>query len=188
MVSGLVLVTGGLESFWFYLYFLVILASGILFYRRGGILMAGYLSVFYGLLLLLQYQGLLAGYLPWYENGAAYPWETYGYQWGMATAAFFLAGYLGSFFPEQSFRQRRPIDRPAKEYRSIGGFNQQIIHHLDMGLITLDSRGHILSINPAGEEILGQDTSRIEVSTDAGNPSRSAADSRMARPGPGRTI
>ncbi|RPH89550.1 MAG: hypothetical protein EHM75_02175, partial [Desulfobacteraceae bacterium] len=48
IVSGLVVVTGGQESFWFYLYFLVILASGILFYRRGGVLMAGYISLLYG--------------------------------------------------------------------------------------------------------------------------------------------
>jgi two-component system, NtrC family, sensor histidine kinase PilS len=162
IVSGLVLVTGGLESFWFYLYFLVILSSGILFYRRGGSLMATYLSVLYGLLLLLQHQGVLAGYLPWYENGVSYPWETYGYQWGMATAAFFLAGYLGSFFPEQSFRQRSQLIAQSKNIDQLADLNQQIIHHLDMGLITLDSRGHILSINPAGEAILGQETSRIK--------------------------
>lgn len=161
VVSGLVLVTGGLESFWFYLYFLVILASGILFYRRGGAGMAGYLSGLYGLLLLLQYQGVLSDVLPWYEKLSSYPWENYTYQWGMATAGFFLAGYLGSFFPEQSSRQQNQLIAQRENIDRLAEVNQLIIHHLDMGLITLDSRGHILSINPAGEAILGQATARL---------------------------
>jgi two-component system sensor histidine kinase PilS (NtrC family) len=161
IVSGLVLVTGGLESFWFYLYFLVILASGILFYRRGGALMAGYLSLLYGLLLLLQYRGILADYLVWYEGFSSYRWGNFSYQWGMATAGFFLAGYLGSFFPEQSYRQRTELIAQRKNIDQLAEFNQLIIHHLDMGLITLDSGEHILSINPAGEAILGQATSRL---------------------------
>jgi two-component system sensor histidine kinase PilS (NtrC family) len=161
IVSGLVLVTGGLESFWFYLYFLVILASGILFYRRGGALMAGYLSLLYGLLLLLQYRGILADYLVWYEGLSSYRWGNFTYQWGMATAGFFLAGYLGSFFPEQSYRQRTELIAQRKNIDQLAEFNQLIIHHLDMGLITLDYGEHILSINPAGEAILGQATSRL---------------------------
>jgi two-component system sensor histidine kinase PilS (NtrC family) len=161
IVSGLVLVTGGLESFWFYLYFLVILASGILFYRRGGVLMAGYLSLLYGLLLLLQYQGILADYLVWYEGFSSYREGNFSYQWGMATAGFFLAGYLGSFFPEQSYRQRTELIAQRKNIDQLAEFNQLIIHHLDMGLITLDSGQHILSVNPAGELILGQATSRL---------------------------
>ena len=162
IVSGLVLVTGGLESFWFYLYFLVILSSGILFYRRGGALMAAYLSGLYGLLLLLQYQGILADYLVWYKNFSSYRWGNFSYQWGMATAGFFLAGYLGSFFPEQSYRQRAELIAQRKNIHQLAEFNQLIIHHLDMGLITLDSEERILSINPAGELILGQDTSRLK--------------------------
>ena len=162
IVSGLVLVTGGLESFWFYLYFLVILASGILFYRRGGALMAGYLSFLYGLLLLLQYQGILADYLVWYKGFSSYRWGNFSYQWGMATAGFFLAGYLGSFFPEQSYRQRTELIAQRKNIDQLAEFNQLIIHHLDMGLITLDSGEHILSVNPAGEVILGQATSRLK--------------------------
>ncbi len=161
IVSGLVVVTGGQESFWFYLYFLVILASGILFYRRGGVLMAGYISLLYGLLLLLQYQGVLADYLVRYEGFSSYHWGNFSYQWGMATVGFFLAGYLGSFFPEQSYRQRTELIAQRKNIHQLAEFNQLIIHHLDMGLITLDSGEHILSVNPAGEVILGQDTSRL---------------------------
>jgi two-component system sensor histidine kinase PilS (NtrC family) len=162
IVSGLVLVTGGLESFWFYLYFLIILASGILFYRRGGALMAGYLSFLYGLMLLLQYQGILADYLVWYKSFSSYRWGNFSYQWGMATAGFFLAGYLGSFFSEQSYRQRTELIAQRINIDELAEINQLIIHHLDMGLITLDSGEHILSVNPAGEAILGQATSRLK--------------------------
>ncbi len=162
IVSGVVLVTGGLESLWFYLYFLVILTSGILFYRRGGALMAAYLSLLYGLLLLFQYQGILAEYLPGYEGLSSYRWGTFVYRWGMATAGFFLVGYLGSFFPEQSYRQRIELVAQRKNIDRLAEFNHLILHHLDMGLITLDSGEHILSINPAGEAILGQETSRLK--------------------------
>ncbi len=162
IVSGVVLVTGGLESLWFYLYFFVILTSGILFYRRGGALMAAYLSLLYGLLLLFQYQGILAEYLPGYEGLSSYRWGTFVYRYGMATAGFFLVGYLGSFFPEQSYRQRIELVAQRKNIDRLAEFNHLILHHLDMGLITLDSGEHILSINPAGEAILGQDTSRLK--------------------------
>ena len=53
-VSGLILFTGGVESLWIYLYFFIVGAAGLLFYRPGGLAAAAGLGLLYGLTLLAQ--------------------------------------------------------------------------------------------------------------------------------------
>ena len=72
-VTGLVYATGGIESFFSYLYFLVILASGLLFFRRGGLLSALYVGVLYSLLLLLQGFGKIPFYYGSTEQPPLFP-------------------------------------------------------------------------------------------------------------------
>ena len=150
--------------------------------------MAGYLSVLYGLLLLLQYQGMLAGCPASGMISCLLPWGAFHLPMGNGHRRIFSGRLSGQFFPgailsaaNQLIAQRKNIDRLAE-------FNQLIIHHLDMGLITLDSREYILSINPAGEAILGQATSRLKSRPVPEILPGLAADSRMAQTGPGGTI
>ena len=161
-VTAVVYVTGGIESFFSYLYFLVILAGGILFFRLGGLLTALYALVLYAVLLLLQ--GL--GKIPFYF-GLTNPYSSYSqkyllYQIVMNGTGFFLVGYLSSIFSEQVLKQRGQIEIQKKNIDQLEAMNRLIIENLDMGLITLDHEDKIQSINRAGEKILGRDSSDLK--------------------------
>lgn len=154
-VSTLVLFTGGLASFWIYLYFLVIAAAGILFYRRGGLAAAACQAVLYGVVLVLHSRGWPGGQGEGFPVPPVYPWPYQVYQWCLAATGFFFVGFLSSLFPEQFSRQRSQLARQQKDLDQLAEFNRLIIDNLDMGLVTLNGRQQILSVNPAGRKILG---------------------------------
>jgi two-component system sensor histidine kinase PilS (NtrC family) len=154
-VSTVVLFTGGPGSFWIYLYFLVTAAAGILFYRPGGLAAAAYHALLYGLVLVARHQDWTAGFGDWLPTSTPYPWTYQVYQWCLAAGGFFFVGFLSSLFPEQSSRQRSQLARQQKDLDHLAEFNRLIIDNLDMGLVTLNDRQQILSVNPAGRKILG---------------------------------
>ena len=155
-VTAVVYLTGGIESFFPYLYFLIILAGGVLFYRLGGILTALGMTLWYGLLLTLQ--GL--GKIPFYYGRAVQPvpYSTnyFLYQILMHGLGFFLIGYLSGFFAEQAGKQRGQIEIQKKNIDQLEELNRVVIENLEFGLITLNDEDRIQSVNPAGEKILGR--------------------------------
>jgi len=161
-VTAVVYVTGGIESFFSYLYFLVILAGGTLFYRSGGLLAALYVILLYGVFLSLQ--GLEV--IPFYHGSAVkvspYSKKYFIYQIVMNGIGFFFVGYLSSIFPEQTRKQRSQIEIQKKNIDQLEELNRIVIENLDIGLITLDYENKIQSINPAGEKILGRDSGEIK--------------------------
>lgn len=161
-VTAVVYHTGGIESFFPYLYFLIILAGGTLFGRRGGLLTALYVTLLYGLLLSLQglekapfYYGL-SGHIAPYTN------KYFLYQIVMHGVGFFLVGHFSSLFAEQTRKQRTQIENQRKNIVQLEELNRVIIENLDIGLITLDYENKIQSINPEGEQILGRASKELK--------------------------
>lgn len=155
-VTAVVYVTGGIESFFSYLYFLVILAGGILFFRWGGLLTALYALVLYAGLLLLQSLGKIPFYYGLINQSAAYSQNYLLYQIVMNGIGFFLIGYLSSILAQQVLKQKGQLEIQKKNIDQLEAMNRIIIENLDMGLLTLDYENKIQSINRAGEKILGR--------------------------------
>ncbi len=76
LITGLVYVTGGIRSIYSPIYPLVIIYSVLFLERRGGLITASAASIFYGLLLDLEYFGIIRQIYtvatPVYEFGAGY--------------------------------------------------------------------------------------------------------------------
>jgi two-component system sensor histidine kinase PilS (NtrC family) len=162
VVSALVVVTGGIESFFPYLYFLVIVAGGVLFHRPGGLLTALYVSLLYGSLLLIQAWGATPFFLRAVILKTPHSGDYYIYQIIMHGVGFLLVGYLGSSFAEQTVQQRGQLEIQKRNIDQLEGLNRIIIENLDFGLITLDNENTIQTLNPAGEKILGLDLDQLK--------------------------
>ena len=160
-VSAVVLVTGGIDSFFPYLYFLVIVSGGTFFYRPGGLYTALYVTLLYGALLLLQGWGA-APFLPHLIMKTKQAGSYYIYQFIMHGVGFMLVGYLSSIFAEQAVKQRGQIEIQKKNIDQLEGLNRIIIENLDFGLITLDQENNIQTINPAGARILGLEVDQVK--------------------------
>ncbi|MBI4764150.1 MAG: PAS domain S-box protein [Deltaproteobacteria bacterium] len=155
-VTSVVYFTGGIESFFSYLYFLVILAAGILFPRQGGLLAALYVGVLYALLLLLQGSGKIPFYYGLVDQPASFSTKYLFYQVIMNGLGFFFVGSLNSIFAKQAQKQQSQIESQRKNIFQLEELNRIVIENLDIGLITLDRENKIQSINRAGEKILGR--------------------------------
>ena len=157
-VTGVVYFTGGIESFFSYLYFLVILAAGILFPRQGGLFSALYVGVLYALLLLLQGSGKIPFYYDLPDQPSSFSIKYLLYQVVMNELGFFFVGYLNSIFAKLAQKQRSQIESQRKNIYQLEELNRIVIENLDIGLITLDEENKIQSINRAGEKILGRNS------------------------------
>jgi two-component system, NtrC family, sensor histidine kinase PilS len=155
-VTAVVYSTGGIESFFPYLYFLIILAGGTLFYRVGGLLTAVYVAFLYGLLLSLQGLERAPFYYGLSGHISPYAKKYFIYQIVMHGVGFFLVGYFSSIFAEQTRKQRGQIEIQRENIVQLEELNRIVIENLDIGLITLDYENKIQSINPEGEKILGR--------------------------------
>jgi two-component system sensor histidine kinase PilS (NtrC family) len=153
-VTAWVYLTGGAESLLSFLYFLVILAGGVLFNRPGGMWTATYVFVSYALILFLHGGDGIASFFGLPERSGSISFRYALYLLIMNGIGFYFVGYLGSHFAEQTRRQYRQIEAQRKDITRLEQWNRLVVENLDMGLMTLDREGRILSINPAGEKIL----------------------------------
>lgn len=153
-VTAVVYLTGGIESLFSFLYFLVILAGGVLFYRSGGLWTAFYAFVAYASLLILQGSGLIPYYYGRPGRMPAFSHRYMLYLMVMNGIGFFFVGYLGSLFSEQTRRQQDQIEQQKKNIIRLEEWSRLVVENLDMGLLTLDRKRRVLTVNPAGEKIL----------------------------------
>jgi two-component system sensor histidine kinase PilS (NtrC family) len=121
----------------------------------GGILTALYVLLSYAVLLLFQGAGIIPFYFGLPDKPATVSLRYLYYQIIMNGLGFFFVGLLGSVFSEETRRQRDQIEHQKKNIEQLEQLNRIVIENLEMGLLTLDHENKILSINRAGEKILG---------------------------------
>lgn len=158
VVTGLVYVTGLLDSYLVLLYPLVIIMASILLSRVGAflvtalsfILFAGMANAeFFELLTLPQRRA--PGSLLQPQGTSIWPLQA---QLISYLFAFFGTWYLASQLAESLRKTGVELADTAGELEELQAFNENVIQSMRGGLLTTDLRGRILLLNPAGEEIL----------------------------------
>jgi two-component system sensor histidine kinase PilS (NtrC family) len=142
-VTALIYVTGGIESIFSFMYILTIINAAIMLYRRGG------------LLLDLQYFGIIHPYYTRASELMTYTIGYYFYTLLMNIAAFYLVAFLSSYLAEEL--RRSGVKLQAKQYDldQLELLNRNIVQSINTGLITLNNQLEISYINPAAEQISG---------------------------------
>ena len=150
MVTGLVYVTGGHESYFISLYLLVIIVASILFSRRATFLIAGLSFVLLGGMVELTFYEVLP------RTASAMPGAKALQIWILSNLFAFLAvAYLSSLLTQSLRRQSLELEVQRGELQDLQAFNQDIIHSMRGGLITTDLDGRVSLLNRTGEEITG---------------------------------
>jgi len=150
MMTALVYVTGGHESYFISLYPLAIIVASILFSRKGTFLVAGFSFVMLGALVELAFYDKIprtAQFMP-----GARALQT----WLLSNLLGFLAvAYLSGLLAQTLRRKGIELEEKRGELQDLQVFNNDIIHSMRGGLITTDLEGRILLLNRTGEEITG---------------------------------
>ncbi|MDR1043602.1 MAG: PAS domain S-box protein [Candidatus Adiutrix sp.] len=151
----LTLITGGGDSPFSFLFLIAILNSSFWGGVRGGLVVATFSAALWGGLVTLQGSGWLASWLP--DLNLAPGSGNSLVRILINTGACYLVAGLSGYLAAQLFLSRRALVRSQTYLDRLADLNENIIQSIDSGLITVDQSGLILSVNQAGQAILGRE-------------------------------
>jgi two-component system sensor histidine kinase PilS (NtrC family) len=151
-ITALIYFTGGKESFFPITYIFSIIASSMIFYRRGALFSASLSSFLYGLLLLLQLHHWInpLGQPPIYDASQIF------YTLIIYMATFYIVALLSSIISEELKKNKKELIQKQVDYNQLEAFNRNIIQSLDSGLLAIDLYGNINFLNRTAEKILNR--------------------------------
>jgi two-component system sensor histidine kinase PilS (NtrC family) len=141
--TGLILITGGIESWFSWLLLLIVVASAMVISRKAGYVIATLGGILYGTLLDLQYFGILR--IPFDPNLQAkdFFYKIFSHFFGL-----YLIAYLTGELSER-------LARKDSDLADLTLFNREVIENTPSGLLTTDAAGTIILFNKAAEDITG---------------------------------
>jgi len=152
LITGLVYVTGGTESIYSIFYPLVIIYSTLFLAGRGGLISASVSSIFYGLLLDLEYYGFIQPVYQWgydYDFDADYVFSRIF----VHIISFYIIALLTSFAVKQEKKTRELLTEKQSAFDQLDLLHKSIIESVNTGILTVDLHGNIKSFNTEAERI-----------------------------------
>jgi len=149
IVTGFVYATGGLESFFSFLYLVVIVEASV-FFPRWGYIYAGLSAVAYGVLIDLMFFGVIPTSPGISGTGASSNTSVLN-QLLMHVVGFILLTFLVTRLIGSHLRLEERIER-AKQYLAL---TDHVVRSVSSGIVATDLAGSILHLNPAAIQILG---------------------------------
>lgn len=155
LVTLIVFITGGVESYLPTLYFLSILGSSIVLGRRGGLFAASFASIAYGVLIDMDFYGWLPEGLKAFSPGEPHEWFDVLATVATNILAFFTVAYLSGYLAERTARAERDLEEKEVDFERLEELNRQIVENITSGIMTLDEDLRITSFNGAAEAAVG---------------------------------
>ncbi len=158
VISAVVLLTGGVSSYFSILYALPIIGASILQFRRGGLLVGSLSALLYATVVVGQYQGLfdfLVTAWPAIGQSPLPPWTLACYMAGLDIFGFLAVAVFRGYLAERLRTADASLARASTEIADLQAFNQHVIESLTSGLATTDQHGHVLTFNGAATHITG---------------------------------
>jgi len=110
VVTLIIYVTGGFSSIFSFLYLVVIIYSSMLLFRRGSMIMAALCSIQYGILVDLEYFGILTPFVVEDSmSGLIYTWNYAIFKILITMVACFAVSFLSSLLSEQERRTKKDL-------------------------------------------------------------------------------
>ena len=152
LITGFIYTTGGIESIYSVFYPLVIIYSVLFLAGRGGLIAASVSSIFYGLLLDLEYYGLIQSI---YTLDYDYNYEA-GYVFSrifIHITSFYIIALLTSFAVKQEKMARDLLSEKESAFDQLDLLHKSIIESVNTGILTVALNGNIKSFNREAEKI-----------------------------------
>jgi two-component system, NtrC family, sensor histidine kinase PilS len=159
VITGLVYVRGGIRTGFMLLYPLSVLSGSVLLRRRGGLVVAGLATLFYGCALWAVRSGLVP------PEGLAevlyLPRRAVAYSVFVTAVTCGSVALIGAYFSENLRHVGERLEVVAGQVADLQGLNDVIVNSIQSGILTEDAEGRILWVNPVGEGILGRPTTSL---------------------------
>jgi two-component system sensor histidine kinase PilS (NtrC family) len=152
VVTAVLFVTGSYSSIFSFLYLVIIIYSSMLLPIRGTIIMAALCSIQFGILVDLEYYGVI---YPFGKNdgllASVYPWSQVFYKILITMIACFAVALLSSFLSEQVRKTRKELQtmedhvKRVEKMASIGEMAAGMAHEIKNPLASLSGSIQLLS-------------------------------------------
>ena len=159
--TGIVYITGGVESVFTFTYIFTIIAASILLLRRGAFLAASLSIILYGTLVDLQFYHLLPSYLSVSPLFISVDSSAIYYNIFLNACAFYLVAFLSSYLAESLKRADQRLRETSHDLSELQMFHHNILQSMHSGVFTTDLHGKITSYNHAAELITGYTLSEV---------------------------
>lgn len=150
IITLIIHLTGGTESYFWILYFLTVVFSSLVLYERGALITALAASILYASLLLLTQAELIPS-----NALTKASMRSVVTLIGLNAFALFVVGYFSGYLAENLRRKGAELVNKTDELANMIALNENIIQSMRGGLLTTDLKGQVIMLNPAGKEILG---------------------------------
>jgi two-component system, NtrC family, sensor histidine kinase PilS len=155
LVTTLILITGGVNSPYAFLYFLSIISASVLLARWEAYYTASLCVILYGAILDFQFYGKLAplGLVPQsaQQYGAGYVF----YLIFLYSASFYLTAYLAGSLSERARLSENALKEKVIDFDELERLNSSIVSTIESGLLTVTSGGRIRVFNRYAEQLTG---------------------------------
>jgi two-component system sensor histidine kinase PilS (NtrC family) len=155
-VTVVIYFTGGASSIFTLLYMFPIIASAILHFRRGALVIASLAAVLFGVLLDLEFYRVLPTtdwrwVSPWSRNTPDY------ILWVLVVhlTFFYVLAVVASSVAEQLQSTRISLKRKESDYTRLSDLHTGIVRSIPSGIITTDEHDRVTFVNTAGSALLG---------------------------------
>jgi two-component system, NtrC family, sensor histidine kinase PilS len=153
IISGIVLATGGAQSFFSSLYALPIIAATSVRMLRGGVMTASISAALYVAVVAAQYFGLATRLMGVTVTDLTIPQALFTI--GLNLFGFASVAVLSGELADRLRVAGQELARTSSELAELQAFNAYVIDSLTSGLATVDQHGIVISFNPAAEQITG---------------------------------
>ncbi len=161
-ITAMVYGTGGINSLYSVFYPLVIIYSVTFLGRRGGMVIASASALFYGLLAVLQYHGVIN---PLLSSPFLGPRPDPGHVLARVVThiiSFYFTALLSIFVVDQEKKTRELLAAKQDAFARLDILYKSIIESVKAGIMTINPEGRIKSFNRAATEITGLPFSDVE--------------------------
>ena len=156
LITGVVYVTGALNSYFIILYSLAILVASILLSRVGSFLLSALGFLLFAVITNATYYEIIPNFYG--SSQGIWPVQVHLL---LNLSAFFGIWYLSSTLAESLRRTGVALEDKAGELEDLQAFHENVFHSMGGGLLTTDLDGKILQVNPAAEAVLDLEAGRI---------------------------
>ena len=160
LATAIVHYSGGVTSPFCLIYCISIIAAAFLLEVHGGLGIALFASCCYIAYAVFQFSGTL---MPPVSRNlgvlSSDPWIVKLY---LDVSLFFLVGSVSGYLAERMKMKGKQLETAETELKQLRIDTDNILHNMSSGVLVVDSHKQVLTINPAGEEILGVKESEIQ--------------------------
>jgi len=152
-VTLLVYITGLYDSFFNFLYIIVIILGSIEMYMMGGFVAGVVCSIMYTVLVFMQYEGRVSP--PFGDSTFTVPFQEVLTHIMANDFGFLLGGVLAGYLGNELKKSRIQVEKRETDIKVLEDFNRKIIENISSGIVTVDQNDVVTFINKPGLEILG---------------------------------